>query len=165
MKTILKPKARRTRLVACDCMSTSAVSLLCNRELDTLALWQRNPRLLRTDDEDVVLARSERVVYGILDVHNVEASVVTLSVGNDTNTTHVTTTSNHGNDTSVELDEVGDLASREVNLDCVVDLDGWIRVTDTRSKISSAFPGIWHSNRWSSISFEVVRPKLGPTAE
>jgi flagellar basal body rod protein FlgF len=80
-------------------------------------------------------------------VHNVEASVVTLSVGNDTNTTHVTTTSNHGNDTSVELDEVGDLASCEVNLDCVVDLDGWIRVTDTRSKISSASLGIWHSNR------------------
>jgi hypothetical protein len=147
MKTILKPKAKRTRLVACNGMGTSAVSLLCNRKLDTLALWQRDPRLLRTDDEDVVLTRSERVVYGILDVHNVEASVVTLSVGNDTNTTHVATTSNHGNDTSIELDEVGDLASCEVNLDCVVDLDGWIRVTDTRSKISSAFLGIWYSNR------------------
>jgi hypothetical protein len=39
MKTPLKPKARRTRLVACNGMGTSAVSLLCNCELDTLALW------------------------------------------------------------------------------------------------------------------------------
>jgi hypothetical protein len=112
-------------------MRTSAISLLCNCELDTFALWQRDPRLLRTDDEDIVLTGSEGVVYGILDVHNVEASIVTLSVGNDTNASHVTTTSNHGNDTSVELDEVGDLASCEVNLDGVVDLDGWVRVTDT----------------------------------
>jgi len=130
MKTILKPRAS-TRLVACNGMRTSAVSLLCNCELDTLALWQRDPWLLRTDDKDVVLTGSEGVVYGILDVHNVEASVVTLSVGNDTNTSHVTTTSDHGNDTSIKLDKFGDLAGSEVDLDGVVDLDGWIRVTDS----------------------------------
>jgi hypothetical protein len=59
MKTILKPRARRTRLVTCNGMRTSAVSLLCNCELDTLALWQRDPRLLRADDEDIVFTRSE----------------------------------------------------------------------------------------------------------
>ena len=64
-------------------------------------------------------------------MNNVEASVVALTMGNDTNTSHVTTTSNHGNDTSVELDEVGNLAGCEVDLDRVVDLDCWIRVTDT----------------------------------
>jgi hypothetical protein len=111
-------------------MCTSAVSLLCNCELDTLALWQRDPWLLRSDDEDVVLTCSEGVVYGILDVYNVEASIVTLSVGDDTNTSHITTTSNHSNHTSVELDEIGDLAGSEVNLDGVVDLDSWVRVTD-----------------------------------
>jgi hypothetical protein len=46
MKTILKPRARRIRSVACNGMRTSAISLLCNCELDTLALWQRDPRLL-----------------------------------------------------------------------------------------------------------------------
>ena len=40
------------------------------------------------------------------------------------------TASDHGDNTSIELDEVGDLASGEVNLDCVVDLDSWVRVTD-----------------------------------
>jgi len=118
-------------LVACNSMRTSAISLLCNGKLDTLALWQRDPWLLGTDNKDVVLSGSERVVYGILDVNNVESSIVTLSMSDDTNTTHVATTSNHGNDTSVELDVVGDLAGSEVDLNCVVDLDGWIRVTDS----------------------------------
>jgi hypothetical protein len=131
MKTIPKPRARRTRSVACNGMRTSAISLLCNCELDTLALWQRDPRLLRTYDEDVVLTRSERVVNGILDVHDVEASIMTLSMGNDTNSSHVATTSNHGNDTSVKLDEVGDLTGCELDLDGVVDLDSWVRVPDT----------------------------------
>ena len=61
---------------------------------------------------------------------NVETTIVTLSVGDDTNTTHVTTTGGHGDDTSVELDEVGDLASGEVNLDGVVDLDERVGVAD-----------------------------------
>lgn len=61
---------------------------------------------------------------------NVEASVVTLTVGDDTDTTHVTATSDHGDDTSVKRDEVGDLAGREIDLDCVVDLDGRVGVAD-----------------------------------
>jgi len=110
---------------------TSAISLLGDRKLDTLALWQRDPWLLGTDDEDVVLTGSKGVVYGVLDVNNVETSVVTLAVSDDTNTTHVTSTGSHGNDTSVELDELSDLAGRQIDLDGVVDLDGWVRVTDT----------------------------------
>ncbi len=62
---------------------------------------------------------------------DVETSVVTLAVGDDTNTTHVTTTGSHGNDTSIKLDEVGDLAGGEIDLDGVVDLDGWVWVADT----------------------------------
>lgn len=113
-------------------LGTSAITLLSNGELDTLALWKGNPWLLGTNDEDVGLAGSERVVYGILDVDDVEASIVTLTVGDDTNTTHVTAAGDHGDDTRVELDEVGDLASGEVNLDSVVDLDGWVWVTDAK---------------------------------
>jgi len=71
-------------------------------------------------------------------VHNVEASVMALTVGNDTDTTHVTTTSDHDNDTSVELDEVADLASCEVDLDSVVDLDGRVGVADPTRKILAA---------------------------
>lgn len=72
-------------------------------------------------------------------MNNGEASIVTLTVGNDTNTAHVTTTSGHSNNTGIELDEVGDLASSKVNLDGVVDLDGRVWVTDTVGTILSAF--------------------------
>ena len=91
-------------------VGASTVSLLGDAELDTLALWQGDPRLLAANDEDVGLTSSELVVDGVLDVHDVEASVVALTVGDDTDTSHVATTGGHGDNTSVESDEVVDLA-------------------------------------------------------
>jgi hypothetical protein len=121
-------------------VSTSTISLLSNCQLNTLALRKRNPWLLSTDDENVVLTGSKGVVYGILDVDNVETSVVTLTVSDDTYTTHVTTTSDHCDHTGIELDEVGNLSCGKINLDSVVDLDRWVWVTDTtRRGILSAF--------------------------
>lgn len=54
-----------------------------------------------------------------------------LTMSNNTNTTHVATTNDHGDHTSVELDEVGDFSGAEIDLDGVVDLDCGIRVSDT----------------------------------
>ena len=108
-----------------------AVTLLSDGELDTLALGQGDPGLVLSDDEDVGLAGGERVVNGILEMDDVETSVVTLTMGDDTNTTHIATTGDHGNSASVELDKVGDLTSLEVDLDSVVDLDGRVGVADT----------------------------------
>jgi hypothetical protein len=115
-----------------DGMSTTAVTLLSNGELDTLALGQGDPGLLLANDENVALTGSEAVVNGILDVDNVEATIVTLTVGDDTDTTHVTTTGDHGDGTSVELDKVGDLAGGKVDLDSVVDLDQRVGVADAK---------------------------------
>jgi hypothetical protein len=124
-------------------VGAAAVTLLGNGELDTLALGQGDPGLVLANDENVALAGSKAVVNGVLDVDNVEATIVTLTVGDDTNTTHVTTTSSHGNGTGVELDEVGDLSVGKVNLDSVVDLDQRIRVADAK-KISCQHMGsIW----------------------
>jgi len=105
--------------------------------LNTLALWQTDPWLLLADDEDVAFSGSEGVVNGVLDVDNVKATVVSLSVSDDTDSAHVAATSNHGDHTSIESDEVCDLASCKINLDCVVDLDSRVRVSD--SKHPSAF--------------------------
>jgi hypothetical protein len=120
----------------------SPVTLLSDGELDTLALGKGNPGLLGANDEDVALTGGESVVNGILEVDNAEATVVALTVGDDTDTTHVTTTSDHGNGASVELDEVGDLASLEVDLDGVVDLDQGIRIADA-VELSLAREGIF----------------------
>lgn len=115
-----------------DGVGPAAVTLLSDGELDTLALGQGDPGLVLANDENVALTGSKGVVNGVLDVDDVEATIVTLTVGDDTDTTHVATTSDHGNGTSVELDEVGDLASGEINLDSVVDLDQRVRVADAR---------------------------------
>lgn len=111
-------------------VGSAAVTLLSNGELDTLALGQGNPGLLGTNDEDVALTGSEGVVNSVLDVDDVETTVVALTVGDNTDTAHVATTGDHGDGTSIELDEVGDLAALKVDLDGVVDLDGRVRVAD-----------------------------------
>lgn len=111
-------------------MGAAAVALLGDGQLDTLALGQGDPGLLGTDDEDVGLAGGEGVVNGVLDVDDVETTIVALTVGDDADTTHVTATGGHGDGAGVELDEVGDLAGGEVDLDGVVDLDGRVRVAD-----------------------------------
>jgi hypothetical protein len=64
-------------------------------------------------------------------VDNVKASIVSLTVCDDTNTTHIAATSDHGDHTGIEADEVGDLASSNVDLDCVIDLDCRVWVSDT----------------------------------
>lgn len=99
--------------------------------LDTFALGQADPRLLLTNDKNVTLTGSEGVVDSILDVNNIESAVMAFSVRDDTNTTHVSASCSHCDDTRVKLDEVGDFASSNVNLDGVVDLDGRIRIADT----------------------------------
>lgn len=135
-------------------VSTAAVTLLSNGELpkwlererlsavekfvtylDTLALGQGDPGLLLANDKHVRLTSSESVVDGILDVDNVETTIVTLTVSDDTNTTHVTTTSDHADNAAIEADEVNNLAGGNVNLDGVVDTDGGVGVTDAEDRI------------------------------
>ena len=126
-----------SHLVASDGVRPAAVTLVGNGELDALTLGQRDPWLLLANDDNVGLTSGELVVNSILQVDNVEASVVAFTMADDTDTTHVATTSDHDDDTSVELDEVGDLASGEVNLDGVVDLDSWVRVADSTQSLAS----------------------------
>lgn len=101
--------------------------------LDTLALGEGHPGLVLTNDENVAEAGGEGVVNGILDVDDIETTIVSLAVGDNTNTTHVATTGNHGDGTSVETDGVGNLASGKVDLDGVVDTDAGVGVTDGAS--------------------------------
>ena len=98
------------RLVPSKSISPPPIPLLRNAQLHTLALRQRDPRLLAPDDEDVALARRELVVDRVLDVHDVEASVVTLAVRDDADTAHVAPAGRHGDHAGVEADEVFDLA-------------------------------------------------------
>lgn len=62
---------------------------------------------------------------------DIEASVMSLAMSDNTNTTHIATTSDHGDHASIEVDEVLDLPGRKVNFDGIVHLDGGIWVTNT----------------------------------
>jgi hypothetical protein len=73
--------------VASKSVRPAAVTLLSNAELDALALGQTDPGLLLANDEDVGLTSGELVVNSVLDVDNVETSIVALTVGDDTDTT------------------------------------------------------------------------------
>lgn len=104
---------------------------------------------------------------------NVETTIVTLTVGNDTNTTHVTTTSDHADDTGIKADEVGDLASGNVDLHGVVDLDGGVGVTDAIKKPLLAhfvlklrlLTVFQQRTAILVLSSSADQPKLGPTTE
>jgi hypothetical protein len=124
------PFFQSRNLLASQSLGSAAVTLLSNGELDTLTLGQGDPGLLGTNDEDVGLAGGKGVVNSILDVDDVETTIVSLTVGDDTNTAHVATTGDGGNGTSIELDVVSDLAGGEIDLDGVVDLDQRVGVSD-----------------------------------
>ncbi len=100
-------------------------------KLDTLSFWQRDERLVTlTDDENVGKTGSELPLQDILDVNDIETTVMPLSVSDDTGPSHVTTTSDHDDVSNLELDVVNDLVVDEIELDGVVDLDVWIGVSD-----------------------------------
>jgi hypothetical protein len=166
------------RLLTSKRICAATVTLLRNGKLDTLALGQTDPGLLLANYavnlsavvpnqsgviiQDVALPGGELVVNGVLDVDDVEASVVAFTMGDDTDTTHVATTGDHADDTSVEFDEVGDLASSKVNLDSVVDLDSGIGVTDPVHTFSMDFPE-WYCQRSIQLHIALASQKLAQT--
>ena len=86
--------------------------------------------LLRRKDAIGDLPRSECPVKRVLDVDDVEATDVLLTVSDHTATTPVTTTGDEDEVASVKLDKVGDLALLNVEANSVVDLDQGVGVTD-----------------------------------
>ena len=104
----------------------------CPTYLHTLALRQTDPGLLLADNKDIALTSGKLVINGILDVHDIEASIVSFSMGNHPHSTHVTTTGDHCNDSSVKVDEVANLSRGEIDLDSIIHFDGWIRVSNPR---------------------------------
>jgi hypothetical protein len=116
--------------------SPPEVSLLGNRQLSTLALWQRYPRFSAlTDNKDVGDPCCECTIERILDMDDIETTNMLLAVNDDTCTTHVATTSDHDDVAGVEGYEVGDFSLLKVKLYSVVDLNDWIGITDCASVV------------------------------
>lgn len=112
------------------------VALLGNRQLDALALGKADPGLGGlANDKDVREASGEGAVAAVLQVDNVEASRVALTVDNGADTTHIVPSSDHGNVADLELDKGLDLAGLNVDTDRVVRADQRVRVADGASVV------------------------------
>merc|ERR1719232_1179000 len=107
----------------------SLVSLLGDGELDSLALGKGDVGLVAlADDEHVVDPGGEGVTVGVLHVHDVEGSRVSLSGHDGSNSSGVPASSDHAEVAGIELDGVLDLAGGDIDLDRVVNPDDGVGV-------------------------------------
>lgn len=98
---------------------------------DTISLWNGNSvGLTITNDDNVTESGGEVVSLGVLDMDDIEGTLMLLDGGDDTNSTNVVSTGKDNGGTNLELDNTGDGLALEVELDGVVDLDVWVRESD-----------------------------------
>jgi len=117
-------------------LDSGLLSLLQDGLSDTLALGEGDEGGgSLSDDKHVGYTCGESVTGGILDVGNLEASVVLLDLGDNTNTTQVTTSGDHNHVSNLEAGEVDDLVGGQIELHGVVDLDQGVGVTDGSSVV------------------------------
>src|ERR1700733_4061251 len=63
-------------------------------------------------------------------MYDIETTDMSFTMHNDACTTHVTTTGDHGDVTRFKMNEIGEFVLLNVELDCIVDVDGRIGVAD-----------------------------------
>lgn len=112
-------------------------TLLDDAELNTLGLGKSNSFLLGvTNHEDVAQTSGKSVSTLVTEVGNLEATGVLLTTNEGTDTTNVSSTSDHAEVTNLELDVADDFASLKIDLDSVVDLDEGIGILDSAAIVS-----------------------------
>lgn len=103
--------------LALDLISELGVSLLDEGESDSFSLWQRDSwGLSITNDLDVLDSGGESVSALVLDVSNVEGTLMSLNRLEDSNSADVVSTGEHDQGSVLELDDLGDLLGVEVQL-------------------------------------------------
>jgi len=90
----------------------------------------------RTDDEDVVKSGGELVTSGILQVNDVVRTRVLLASLNDTNSTKIVTTNDHGKVSNIEGNMSNDAVALQGELDGILNLDHGIGITDGATVMS-----------------------------
>merc|ERR1712088_489023 len=109
----------------------SLLSLLSDGDSDALLSWKRDESLLSSaDDEDVIKSSGEDGAGGVLDVYDIEGAGVSVSGGDDSDSTQVMTAGDHAEGAGIKSDVLGDGAGLDVDDDGVVDLDVGVGVSD-----------------------------------
>ena len=94
-------------------------------------------------------------------MHNVETTQVPLLVDNDTRSSHITTTSDHDDVSRLKFDVVDNLVLHKVEFDSVVDLDGWVGVTDGSAIVGDNVRNTLGTKLMSTDLAEFERSLLG----
>ena len=85
------------------------------------------------NNENVGEPSGKAVAIDIFHMNYIRRTRMSLPVGDHTNSSQVSTSSHHAQDTSVKLDEISNLASLQINLNGVIHLDEGIRVAGSAS--------------------------------
>ncbi|KAG1239619.1 hypothetical protein G6F68_018459 [Rhizopus microsporus] len=88
------------------------------------------------------------MIKSILDVNNFETTNMTFTMNQLTNTTNVTTTSNHNNITHIKLDKIFNLASFNIETNGIIRLDQRIRITNGTTVMSSNVRNTLRTNQY-----------------
>lgn len=114
----------------------AVVTLLNEGKLDTFTSGEGDEGLLGiTNHENVGQTGGERVTTGVLDVSDLVRTGVVLNVLEDTDTSHVVTTSGENGSAVIELDNTINITSLKVKLDGVVLLDVGVGVAESSTVV------------------------------
>jgi len=83
------------------------------------------------------------VASSILDVDNIVRTGMFFTVSDDSNSTSVTSADNHDSIPSIKFNRVCDFSCFDINHDCIIDFDVWVRVANSS--------GIMGDNVWYCI--------------
>ena len=83
---------------------------------------------------------------------------MSLTMSNNSNTTHVTATNNHSKIACVKLDEINDLARLDLQHDSVMDGNHWVRVTDGAAIMGNK---VWDTLSTSGYTSHLTKLVLG----
>lgn len=70
------------------------------------------------------------MTVGVLHVNDLERAWMLLAVDDGADTSQISAASHHDEIARLEANVIGDFAGGDVELDRVVDLDGWVRIAD-----------------------------------
>ena len=102
-----------------------------NADSHTIGFWHTNHRLATlSDNEKVGIARGKSVAGGVSNLYNVEATWVTFTVGQRTDTTSIAPFSAHNKVSKFVLNEVGDFVGVDVNFNGVANLNKRVGVAN-----------------------------------
>src|SRR5512142_1791339 len=134
-------------------VSQTLVTFFNKDQLNSLALRQTNVRLVaRANDEDIGQTGSEYMTLSIRNMHNIEGAGMSFTVDNGTDTTQISTSSDHAQVAGIELDVIGDFASGNINLYGIVSLDQGIGVTDGAT--------VMGNNEWYTLGAQLCLADL-----